>query len=141
MGLRIYGEGRTQIPLSSPATIGPLARIQDRQGLTIANNNKIKLIMISFTDHYNAIPIDRFPSKTKIGKDSWYFNNSLLCKPEFSSATKNSFLFETHKKTTLQEATGGNTANLVLKRMPKYFLKTQPLKKIVEFKDRICFFY
>ena len=33
MGLRIYGEGRTQIPLSSPATIGPLARIQDRQGL------------------------------------------------------------------------------------------------------------
>ena len=32
-GLRIYGEGRTQIPLSSPAMIGPLARIQDRQGL------------------------------------------------------------------------------------------------------------
>ena len=33
MGLRIYGEGRTQIPLNSPATIDPLARIQDRQGL------------------------------------------------------------------------------------------------------------
>ena len=33
MGLRIYEEGRTQIPLSSPAMIGPLARIQDRQGL------------------------------------------------------------------------------------------------------------
>ena len=32
-GLRIYGEGRTQIPLSSPAMIGPLARIQDRQAL------------------------------------------------------------------------------------------------------------
>ena len=32
-GLRIYREGRTQIPLSSPAMIGPLARIQDRQGL------------------------------------------------------------------------------------------------------------
>ena len=31
-GLRVYGEGRTQIPLSSPAIIGPLARIQDRQG-------------------------------------------------------------------------------------------------------------
>ena len=31
--LRIYREGRTQIPLSLPATIGPLARIQDRQGL------------------------------------------------------------------------------------------------------------
>ena len=31
--LRIYGEGRTQIPLNSPTTIGLLARIQDRQGL------------------------------------------------------------------------------------------------------------
>ena len=31
--LRIYGEGRTQIPLSSLARIGPSARIQDRQGL------------------------------------------------------------------------------------------------------------
>ena len=31
--LRIYGEDRTKIPLSSPAMIGPLARIQDRQGL------------------------------------------------------------------------------------------------------------
>ena len=28
-GLRIYGEERTQIPLSSPAMIGPLARTQD----------------------------------------------------------------------------------------------------------------
>ena len=32
-GLRSYGEGRTQIPLSSPAMIGPLARIQDTQSL------------------------------------------------------------------------------------------------------------
>ena len=33
--------------------------------------------------NYNAISIDRFPSKTKIGKNSWYFNNSLLRKPDF----------------------------------------------------------
>ena len=33
MDLRIYGEGRTQISLSSTATIGSLPRIQDRQGL------------------------------------------------------------------------------------------------------------
>ena len=32
-GLRICGEGRTQIPLSSPTMIGPLANIQDRLGL------------------------------------------------------------------------------------------------------------
>ena len=80
MGLRIYGEGRTQIPLSSPATIGPLqgSRI-DRvyTDIKIANNTKINHIMVSFTNHYNAISIDRLPSKTKIGKYSWYFNNSL----------------------------------------------------------------
>ena len=40
--------------------------------------------MVSFNAHYNAIFIDRFPSKTKIGKYSCHFNNSLLCKPEFS---------------------------------------------------------
>ena len=33
MGLRIYGEGRIQISLSSPATIGPSRRIWDRQDL------------------------------------------------------------------------------------------------------------
>ena len=33
MGLRIEGEGRPQIPPSSPGAIGPLPRIQDRQGL------------------------------------------------------------------------------------------------------------
>ena len=31
MGLTIYGEGRTQVPPSSPTTIGPLPRIQDSQ--------------------------------------------------------------------------------------------------------------
>ena len=30
IGLRIYGEGRTLIPLISLGTIGPLPRIQDR---------------------------------------------------------------------------------------------------------------
>ena len=46
--------------------------------IKIASNTKINHIMVSFTDHYNAISIDRLPSKTKIGKDSWCFNNYLL---------------------------------------------------------------
>ena len=33
-GLRIYGEEKTQILLSLPSTIGRLARICDRQGLS-----------------------------------------------------------------------------------------------------------
>ena len=32
-GLRIYGEGRNQISMSSPTMTGPLARIQDIKGL------------------------------------------------------------------------------------------------------------
>ena len=47
--------------------------------------------MVSFTDRYNAIFIDRLPSQAKIGKDSWYFNNFLLRKPEFSSTTRTFF--------------------------------------------------
>ena len=35
-----------------------------------------------------TVSIDRFSSKTKIGKHSWYFNNSLLCRPNFCSAVK-----------------------------------------------------
>ena len=41
MGFRIYGEGTAQIPLSSPATMGPLARIQNRQGLYWYKNCKL----------------------------------------------------------------------------------------------------
>ena len=86
--------------------------------------------MVSFTDHYNAISIDRLASKTKIGKGSWYFNNPLLCKPEFSSATKTSCFIKNTQKNILQQVTDGNTPNLILKRMLRYFLKTPPLKKI-----------
>ena len=37
--------------------------------IKIADNTKINHIMVFFTDHYNAISLDKFPSKTKIGKD------------------------------------------------------------------------
>ena len=77
MGLGIHGKGRTQIPLSSPATIG-LSQGSRKDwvytdiysGIKTAYNTKINDIMVSFTDHYNAIFIGRLPSKTKIGKDS-----------------------------------------------------------------------
>ena len=105
MGLRIYGEGRAQILLTSYATIGYLPRIQGKvytdiyTDIKIASYTKINHIMVFFTDHYNANSINRLPSKTKIGKDPRYFNNSLLCKPEFSSATKIFlFLLKTQEK-------------------------------------------
>ena len=55
----------------------------------IANNTKIIHKMISFSDHYNALFVDRIPSKTKIGKDLWLFNNSLLEKHDFCLTIKN----------------------------------------------------
>ena len=60
---------------------GPRFRI-DRvyADIKIASNTKINHLIVSLTDHYNAIFIDRLPSQTKIGEDSWYFNNSFLCK-------------------------------------------------------------
>ena len=95
MGLSIYGVGRTQIPLSSPATVGPLPRSRIGRVYTdikITKNAKINHMMVSFTNHCNAISIERVCSKTKIGKYSWYLNNSILCKSEISSAAK-TFLF------------------------------------------------
>ena len=86
--------------------------------IKITSNTKINHIMVSFTDHYNVIFIYRFPSETKTGKDSWYFNNSFLCKPQFSLTTK-TFIFslKTQNITTLQQATGGKTLILVLKKI------------------------
>ena len=65
--LRIYGEGRTQIPLSSLAMIGPIK---------IANETKSNHIMVSFTNHYKVSSIDRLPSKTKIGLILFYTSQS-----------------------------------------------------------------
>ena len=108
--------------------------------IKIVNNAKINHIMVSFKDHYNVISIDRL-SQTKTGKDSWYLDNFLLWKREFSSGAK-TFLFhiKAQEITTLQQVSGGNTPNLFLKRMLRYFLKISLLKKILQFQDRICFF-
>ena len=164
MGLRIYGEGRTLILLSSPAAIGPLqgSRI-DRvyTDIKIANNNKINHIMVTFTDYDNAISIDRLSSKTKIGKDSWkrFMKIILLCKPEFSSTTKTSFFIKNKKNNHFSESDWweyikycftenakilskkSTTQDLVLKRMLELFLTVPPLKKILQFQERICFFF
>ena len=62
---------------------------RDCADITIANNTNSNHIMIPFTDHYNAISLDRFPSKTEIEKGYWNFNNSVLYKSEISSTRKN----------------------------------------------------
>ena len=61
--------------------------------IKIANNTKINHKMISFSDHYNTLLIDRLSSKTKIGKDLWHFNSSILKNKDFCSTTKNLLSF------------------------------------------------
>ena len=129
--------------------------------IKIANSTKINHIMVSFTGHYNAISIDRLSSKTKIGKDSWkrFMKIILLCKPEFSSTTRTSFFIKNTKnnhssasdwweytKHCFKEnakilSKKSTTQDLVLKRMLELFLTVPPLKKILQFQERICFFF
>ena len=61
--------------------------------IKIANNNKINHKMISFSDHYNDLFIDRLSSKTKFGKDVWHFNSCILRNKDFCSTTKNLLSF------------------------------------------------
>ena len=91
-----------------------------------ANNTKINHIMLSFTDHYNAISIDRLPSKTKIGKDLWKRFRKIIpfCVSQSPpQLQKLLLLLKTQKTTTLEQVAVGNTPNLVLKRMLRYFSK------------------
>ena len=117
--------------------------------------------MVSFTDHYNTILIDRLLSKTKIGKNSWkrFMRIILLRKHEFSLATKTSFFIKNTKnnhssasdwweytkycfKENPKILSKNSTAeDLVSRRMLEIFLKVQPLKKRLQFEERICFFF
>ena len=72
-GLKDLWRREPQIPQFTcyDRTSGTRSRI-DRvyTDIKIAKNTKIDHIMVSFTDLYNAISIDRLPLKTKIRKDS-----------------------------------------------------------------------
>ena len=79
--------------------------------------------MVSFTDYYNAICLGRLPSKTKFGKGYWYFNNSLLCKPEFSSTTRNLLFFIKNTKKAHSSSYWREYANSRFKENPRTFSK------------------
>ena len=138
MGSKIYGKGRTQIPQftcsdRSSDTRSRICRVYT--DIKIANNRKINHITVSFTDLYNAISIDRLPSKTQIIKDSWCFKKFFNVSPSSPQVQRIGFFIKKKKKMTLQQVTGRNTTNFVLKRLLGHFLKTPPLKKILEFQD------
>ena len=114
-------------------------------------------MMVSFTDHYNAISMTDSLQKQKLEKvhgawiilfyvrpsssqlQSCFKENSKILSKNFTTQIKYynfkefAFLLKTHKTTTLQQVTGGKIPNLVLKKMLERFLKIQPPKKILEF--------
>ena len=94
--------------------------------IKVDSNTRLNNIMISFIDHYNAISIDR-PYSSKAF--NYYFNKSLLCNPNFSSATKGLLPFLKTQQTINVE----NTLNLVLKRMLVHCLINSPFRKLSEF--------
>ena len=96
MDSRIYGEGITQISLSSPAIIDRIDRFYT--DVKIASNTKNNHIMVSFTDHYNAIFIDRLPSQIKIGKEKIHGTLIILFYVSLSSPRlQRLFLLKTQK--------------------------------------------
>ena len=100
--------------------------------IKIANNTKINHKMISFSDHYNVLLIGRLSSKTKTGKDLWYFNNTLLQNKDFCSTVTNLLSF---LKTNWWGMIGGNTQKVKLKRLLGIFLKILPHRKTLEYPE------
>ena len=121
-GLRIYREGRTQIPLSSPPTIRPLARIQDLfcQG-----------------------SIDISPSKTKIEKDSRkrFIKIILFYVSPSTPQLQRLLFFITNTKNNHPSASHWQEYTKCCFKENANFLKTPPLKKILQFQERFCFYY
>ena len=104
--------------------------------IKMANNTKINHIMISFTDHYNAISVEWLPAETKIGKESKYFDNPHICKPEFSSATKyHIFSLKTQKNNHFSASDWWQNTEYSFKENATTFLIIPSLKKILKLQD------
>ena len=128
----IYGEGRTQIPEITcyDRSSGTRSRI-DRvyADIKIASSTKIDHKVVSFTDYYNAIFIDGFPSKLKLGK----IHGTLIILFYVSLSSPQLqilFFIENTKNPTIQQV------NLVLK-MLELSLKIQENIRISILKRRL----
>ena len=110
--------------------------------IEIANNAKINHIMVSFTDHYDGISIDRLPWKIKIGKDSCTLIIVFYLSP--ISPQLQIIFFILLKTQTNNHSSASDwweyTKFCLKKRVMRYFSKIPPLKKILHCQDRILFY-
>ena len=63
MGWKIYKEGRTDRPSGTKSKADRLST-----DTKTSRNTKINHLMVSFTDDFNAVYIDKLPSKTRLEK-------------------------------------------------------------------------
>ena len=82
-----------------------------------------------------------FPQKLKLEKIHGTLIILSYVSPSSSQLQRLLFSLKAQTTTTLWQVTGGYTPNIILKRILRYFVKTPPLKKIIQFQDRLCFFY
>ena len=103
--------------------------------IKIASSGKIYCIMVSFIGHYNAISIDRLPSKTKIEKIYGTLTILFYGSPNFTQLQIKCFFIKNTKNKYSSASDWWKNTNSCLKRMQGHFLKIPPLKKILQFQD------
>ena len=103
--------------------------------IKIANNTKINHKMISFSDHYNALLIERLSSKTKTGKDLWLFNNTLLQNKDFVSSISNLLSSLKRKQGNFSSVSDWWEYTKIKIKLPEDFPKILPLRKTLEYPD------
>ena len=91
--------------------------------------------MISFSDHYNALLIERLSSKTKTGKDLWLFNNTLLQNKDFVSSISNLLSSLKRKQGNFSSVSDWWEYTKIKIKLPEDFPKILPLRKTLEYPD------
>ena len=86
--------------------------------------------MVSFTDHCNAISLDRLTSKLNLEKINGTLIISFLCKPEFSSTTKNLLFLLKPQKAHSSASDWGRYTSSCFKESPRTFFKTFRISKL-----------
>ena len=83
----------------------------------------------NISHNYNTISINRFSSKTETWSDIWYFNDSILWKPFFSSAANDLLYSLKIQKNNYSPPTDWwKYTNLAWRRMLGHFPKSPPHK-------------
>ena len=91
--------------------------------MKIASNTKINHIMVPFTNHYNAIFTDRFPSNIKLEKIDGTLITLFYVNQSPSQLQRRFFFIKNTKNNHSLASDWWETLNLVLKKMLELFFE------------------